>query len=131
MYLIRENLTPESAFIFSPGAPPLDPAPDRRSRWPSILLMSAANANILNAFGRGRDPQSTSRARRTKMSRLTFPRVGLLLRPRPASERGASRMHRGRKIAVIVSLGFLALCSAGSYMTRGVMEHLPFLHGQK
>ena len=40
-------------------------------------------------------------------------------------------MHRGRKIAVTLSLAFLVLCSAGSYMTRGVMEHLPFLHGQK
>jgi len=30
-----------------------------------------------------------------------------------------------------LSLAFLVLCSAGSYMTRGVMEHLPFLHGQK
>jgi len=40
-------------------------------------------------------------------------------------------MNRARKIAVAVSLGFFVLCLAGSYMTRGVMEHLPFLHGQK
>jgi small-conductance mechanosensitive channel len=40
-------------------------------------------------------------------------------------------MNRGRKIAVTLSLVFLVLCSAGSFMTRGVMEHLPFLHGQK
>jgi small-conductance mechanosensitive channel len=40
-------------------------------------------------------------------------------------------MNRARKIAVTVSLGFFALCLTGSFMTRGVMEHLPFLHGQK
>jgi small-conductance mechanosensitive channel len=40
-------------------------------------------------------------------------------------------MNRTRKIAVAVSLSFFVLCMAGSFMTRGVMEHLPFLHGQK
>jgi small-conductance mechanosensitive channel len=40
-------------------------------------------------------------------------------------------MNRARKIAVAVSLAVLALCIIGSFMTRGVMEHLPFLHGQK
>lgn len=40
-------------------------------------------------------------------------------------------MNRARKIAVTVSLLFFILCVAGSFMTRGVMEHLPFLHGQK
>ena len=40
-------------------------------------------------------------------------------------------MNRARKIAVTVSLGFFGLCLAGSFLTRGVMEHLPFLHGQK
>jgi small-conductance mechanosensitive channel len=40
-------------------------------------------------------------------------------------------MNRARKIAVAVSLGLLILCMVGSFMTRGVMEHLPFLHGQK
>ncbi len=40
-------------------------------------------------------------------------------------------MNRGLKIAVALSLGFLVLSAAGSFMTRGVMEHLPFLHGQK
>jgi hypothetical protein len=32
---------------------------------------------------------------------------------------------------VAVALGLLILCMVGSFMTRGVMEHLPFLHGQK
>ena len=40
-------------------------------------------------------------------------------------------MDRARKIAIAVSFGFLVLCMAGNFMTRGVMEHLPFLHGQK
>jgi small-conductance mechanosensitive channel len=40
-------------------------------------------------------------------------------------------MNRARKIGVAVSLGVLGLCMAGSFMTRGVMEHLPFLHAQK
>jgi small-conductance mechanosensitive channel len=40
-------------------------------------------------------------------------------------------MNRARKIAVVVSLAVLCLCMVGSFMTRGVMEHLPFLHGQK
>ena len=40
-------------------------------------------------------------------------------------------MNRARKIAVVVSLVVLGLCMVGSFMTRGVMEHLPFLHGQK
>jgi small-conductance mechanosensitive channel len=40
-------------------------------------------------------------------------------------------MNRARKIAVVVSLGLLILCMVGSFMTRDVMEHLPFLHGQK
>src|SRR5258707_14993755 len=40
-------------------------------------------------------------------------------------------MNRARKIAVAMSLGLLILGLVGSLMTRGVMEHLPFLHGQK
>src|ERR1035441_5893014 len=44
---------------------------------------------------------------------------------------GIVYMNRARKIAVGVSLGWLILCLVGSFMTRGVMEHLPFLHGQK
>ena len=40
-------------------------------------------------------------------------------------------MNRARKIAVAVSLAVLVLGVVGSFMTRGVMEHLPFLHGQK
>jgi small-conductance mechanosensitive channel len=40
-------------------------------------------------------------------------------------------MNRAHKIAVAVSLAALVLCLAGSFMTRGVMEHLPFLHAQK
>jgi small-conductance mechanosensitive channel len=40
-------------------------------------------------------------------------------------------MDHARKIAVAVALAGLALCMVGSFMTMGVMEHLPFLHGQK
>ena len=40
-------------------------------------------------------------------------------------------MNRGHKIAVAVSLAVVVLCLAGSFMTRGVMEHLSFLHGEK
>ena len=40
-------------------------------------------------------------------------------------------MNRARKIAIGVSLALLILGVAGSFMTQGVMEHLPFLHGQK
>ena len=40
-------------------------------------------------------------------------------------------MNRGHKIAAAVSLAVLVLCLLGSFMTRGVMENLPFLHGQK
>jgi small-conductance mechanosensitive channel len=40
-------------------------------------------------------------------------------------------MNRGHKIAAAVSLAVVVLCLAGSFMTRGVMEHLSFLHGQK
>ncbi len=40
-------------------------------------------------------------------------------------------MNQARKIAVAVTLAVLVLCLAGSFMTRGVMEYLPFLHGQK
>jgi small-conductance mechanosensitive channel len=40
-------------------------------------------------------------------------------------------MNRARKIAIAMSLALLILGLAGSFMTRGVMEHLPFLHGQK
>jgi len=40
-------------------------------------------------------------------------------------------MKSARNIAIVVSLAILVLCIAGSFMTRGVMEHLPFLHGQK
>jgi small-conductance mechanosensitive channel len=40
-------------------------------------------------------------------------------------------MNRAHKIAVVISLAVLALCLLGSFMTRGVMENLPFLHGQK
>ncbi len=39
-------------------------------------------------------------------------------------------MNSARKIAVTVSSGLLVLFIVGSFMTRGVMEHLPFLHGQ-
>src|SRR5271156_7199890 len=40
-------------------------------------------------------------------------------------------MNRGHKITAAVSMVVVALCLVGSFMTRGVMEHLPFLHGQK
>ena len=40
-------------------------------------------------------------------------------------------MNRARKIAIGISFGMLVVCIAGSFMTRGVMEHLPFLHRQK
>jgi small-conductance mechanosensitive channel len=40
-------------------------------------------------------------------------------------------MHRSYKIAVAVSLAVLAVCVGGVFLTRGVMEHLPYLQGQK
>ena len=40
-------------------------------------------------------------------------------------------MSSPRKIAVAVSLAVLVLGIVGSLMTRGAMEHLPFLHAQK
>jgi small-conductance mechanosensitive channel len=40
-------------------------------------------------------------------------------------------MNRAHKIPAAVALAVLALCLLGSFMTRGVMEDLPFLHGQK
>ncbi len=40
-------------------------------------------------------------------------------------------MNRTRKIAAALSLAVLVLCVVGSFMTRRVMEHLPFLHAQK
>jgi small-conductance mechanosensitive channel len=40
-------------------------------------------------------------------------------------------MNRAHKVAAAVSLAVLVLCLLGSVMTRGVMENLPFLHGQK
>jgi small-conductance mechanosensitive channel len=40
-------------------------------------------------------------------------------------------MNRARKIALAVSLAVLVLAMVGSFMTRGVMEHLSFLRGQK
>jgi len=39
-------------------------------------------------------------------------------------------MNRAHKIAAAVSLAVVALCLLGTFMTRGVMQHLPFLHGQ-
>jgi small-conductance mechanosensitive channel len=40
-------------------------------------------------------------------------------------------MNRAYKIAAAAALAALVLCLLGSFMTRGVMEDLPFLHGQK
>src|SRR6202012_3413234 len=39
-------------------------------------------------------------------------------------------MKRAHKIAAALSLVVLALCLLGTFMTSGVMQHLPFLHGQ-
>src|SRR5277367_551310 len=39
-------------------------------------------------------------------------------------------MNRAHKIAAALSLGVVVLCLVGTFMTRGVMQHLPFLHGQ-
>jgi small-conductance mechanosensitive channel len=40
-------------------------------------------------------------------------------------------MNRGHKIAAAAALAVVVLCLVGSFATRGVMEHLSFLHGQK
>jgi len=40
-------------------------------------------------------------------------------------------MNRTRKTALALSLVILILCLVGSFVTRGVMEHLSFLHGQR
>jgi hypothetical protein len=40
-------------------------------------------------------------------------------------------MNRVCKIALAVSLAMLIFGLVGSFLIRGVMEHLPFLHGQK
>jgi small-conductance mechanosensitive channel len=40
-------------------------------------------------------------------------------------------MNRGHKIAAAVALAVVILCLVGSFATRGVMEHLSFLHGQR
>src|SRR5580658_7118998 len=39
-------------------------------------------------------------------------------------------MNRAHKIAAALSLAVVALCLLGTFMTRGGMQHLPFLHGQ-
>jgi small-conductance mechanosensitive channel len=39
-------------------------------------------------------------------------------------------MNRTYRIAIAVSLAVLAACITGAFFTRGVMEHLPYLHGQ-
>ncbi len=39
-------------------------------------------------------------------------------------------MNRGQKIAAAVSLAVLVLCLLGSFLIRGVMKNVPFLHGQ-
>jgi small-conductance mechanosensitive channel len=38
-------------------------------------------------------------------------------------------MNRAHKIAAALSLAVLVLCLLGTFMTRGVMQHLSFLHG--
>jgi len=40
-------------------------------------------------------------------------------------------MNRAHKVAATVSLAAVILCLAGLFMTRGVMDDLPFLHGQR
>lgn len=40
-------------------------------------------------------------------------------------------MNRTRKVTLAVLLGVLVLSMVGGFTTRGVMETLPFLHGQK
>src|SRR5271155_5652984 len=40
-------------------------------------------------------------------------------------------MNRVRKMLVLSAGVVLALCVVGIFLTRGVMEHLAFLHGQK
>jgi small-conductance mechanosensitive channel len=40
-------------------------------------------------------------------------------------------MSHGRKLGIGVATGVLVLCVAGVFLTQGVMEHLPFLHGQR
>jgi hypothetical protein len=40
-------------------------------------------------------------------------------------------MNGVRKVAVTISLAVLVVCVVASFLTRGVMENLPFLHGQK
>jgi small-conductance mechanosensitive channel len=39
-------------------------------------------------------------------------------------------MSHVRKVGIVVATAVLVLCLVGAFMTRGVMEHLPFLHGQ-
>jgi small-conductance mechanosensitive channel len=40
-------------------------------------------------------------------------------------------MNRVQKIAAAVSLAVLVLCLLGSFLIRGVMKNVPFLHGQE
>jgi small-conductance mechanosensitive channel len=40
-------------------------------------------------------------------------------------------MNRGHKIAAAMALAVVVLCLVGSFATRGVMEHLSFLRGQR
>ena len=46
-------------------------------------------------------------------------------------ERELASMSPARKIAIFGSFVLLLIFSVGSFMTRSVMEHLPFLHGQR
>lgn len=40
-------------------------------------------------------------------------------------------MSHVRKIGIVVATAVLVLCLVGAFLTRGVMEHLAFLHGQR
>ena len=42
-----------------------------------------------------------------------------------------ARMNRAQKIAAAVSLAVLVLCLLGSFLIRGVLKNVPFLHGQE
>ena len=42
----------------------------------------------------------------------------------------AATSHRSYKIAFAVAAAVLVACVAGVFLTQGVMDHLPYLHGQ-
>jgi small-conductance mechanosensitive channel len=40
-------------------------------------------------------------------------------------------MSHVRKVGIVLATAVVVLCVVGTFMTQGVMEHLPFLHGQR